>query len=94
MEPESQYTSLVAKPVEMDRRRRLPHLLRGGVPLIVTFCTEGRWILPPPVRFTVMRHCLHDDGVRLTAHAAVVMPDHVHLLLTPLDALRDSARKC
>lgn len=28
--------------------------------------------------------CLYDRGRRIVLHAAVVMPDHVHLLLTPL----------
>lgn len=32
----------------------------------------------------VLRHCLHDQGVKAQVHAVVVMPDHVHLLLTPL----------
>ena len=32
----------------------------------------------------MLRHCLHDHAKRFQLHAAVVMPDHVHLLLTPL----------
>jgi REP element-mobilizing transposase RayT len=32
----------------------------------------------------VLQHCLHDHGKRYELHAAVVMPEHVHLLLTPL----------
>ena len=28
--------------------------------------------------------CQHDDGVRYDLHAAVVMPDHTHIILTPL----------
>jgi REP element-mobilizing transposase RayT len=27
---------------------------------------------------------LHDDGLKLKVHAAVVMPDHVHMIFTPL----------
>jgi putative transposase len=38
----------------------------------------------PEARDAVLRHCLHDHGRRFQLHAAVVMPDHVHLLLTPL----------
>jgi REP element-mobilizing transposase RayT len=32
----------------------------------------------------VLQHCLHDHGKRYDLHAVVVMPEHVHLLLTPL----------
>jgi len=35
-------------------------------------------------RDVILRHCLHDHGRKIRLHAAVVMPDHVHLLLTPL----------
>ena len=44
--------------------------------------------MPESVRDLVLRHCLHEHGTKLRVHAAVVMPDHVHLLLTPL---RDAA---
>jgi REP-associated tyrosine transposase len=29
-----------------------------------------------------LQHCLHDDGKTIHLHAAVIMPDHVHLLFT------------
>ncbi len=33
--------------------------------------------------------CLHDKGITFDLHVAVVMPDHVHLVFTPLiDARR------
>lgn len=32
----------------------------------------------------MLRHCLHDQGRKSAIHAVVIMPDHVHLLLTPL----------
>jgi REP element-mobilizing transposase RayT len=32
----------------------------------------------------VLAHCIHDHGSLFRLHAAVVMPDHVHLVLTPL----------
>ncbi len=35
-------------------------------------------------RDAVLRHCIHDHGKRFVLHAAVVMPEHVHLTLTPL----------
>jgi REP element-mobilizing transposase RayT len=50
----------------------------------VTFCKLNRDPFPPEARGIVLRHCLHDQGNRFALHAAVVMPDHVHMLLTPL----------
>jgi REP element-mobilizing transposase RayT len=32
----------------------------------------------------VLGCCLHDNDVKMTVHAAVIMPDHVHLIFTPL----------
>jgi len=50
----------------------------------VTFCTEHRWILPESVRATVLDCCKHDHGTKLDLQIAVVMPDHVHVIFTPL----------
>jgi REP element-mobilizing transposase RayT len=79
-------------------RRRLPHLQKADAGLFVTFCTDGRMVLPERARDLVLQHCLREAGTlvlagegarptpaaRVRLHAAVVMPDHVHLLLTPL----------
>jgi REP element-mobilizing transposase RayT len=70
-----------------EYRRRLPHYQRDERPLFVTFCTLAHSILPPDARTLAMQHCLHDNGRAIDLHAAVIMPDHVHLLLT---ALRDA----
>ena len=75
---------LHAKPAKGEYRRNLPHLQKEGRPLFVTFSTHKRQLLPESVRNVVLKHCLHDHGVKLWMHAAVVMPDHVHLLFTPL----------
>ena len=76
-------------------RRRLPHLQRADADLFVTFCT-ARFSLPDAARDLVLEHCLREGGVarapstannpppRIHLHAAVVMPDHMHLLLQPL----------
>ena len=65
-------------------RRRLPHYQKADRAVFVTFCAGRYPPLPESVRDIVLRHCLHDHGVKARVHAAVVMPDHVHLLLTPL----------
>jgi len=78
----------VARSAKSRYRRDLPHIQFDPKTLFVTFSTHHRWILPEAVRDLVLRHCLHDDGVKLYMHGAVVMPDHVHLVFTPL---RDAA---
>jgi REP element-mobilizing transposase RayT len=65
-------------------RRILPHLQRDFKPHFLTFCTYQRWILPENARDIVLRSCLHDNGVKADIHAVVVMPDHVHIVFTPL----------
>jgi len=65
-------------------RRRLPHLQVDDHQHFVTFCTDHRWILPEPVRSIVLECCLHDNGEKLDLRAVVVMPDHVHMIFTPL----------
>ena len=78
----------MSQPTGLDRkneyRRRLPHYQRAGRALFVTFCKANRYPFPPEARGVVLHHCLHDHGKRFQLHAAVVMPDHAHLLLTPL----------
>ena len=65
-------------------RRKLPHLQRDNKPHFVTFCTYQRWLLPAPARDIVLESCLHDDQVKLEVDVVVVMPDHVHMIFTPL----------
>jgi REP-associated tyrosine transposase len=76
-------------------RRRLPHLQKADAAVFVTFCTGGRQVLPEAARDLVLEHCRREGGIQLFAgegaratrvhlYAVVVMPDHVHLLLSPL----------
>ena len=67
-----------------EYRRRLPHYQKVGRVLFVTFCKSAPDDFSPEARDSVMQHCLHDDGKRFQLYAVVVMPDHVHLVLTPL----------
>jgi REP element-mobilizing transposase RayT len=75
---------ITLRPTRYEYRRRLPHFQKSDRPLFVTFRKLVRDPLPPQTRALVLKHCLHDHGSRILLHAAVVMPDHVHLLLTPL----------
>jgi REP element-mobilizing transposase RayT len=65
-------------------RRQLPHLQRDDKPHFLTFCTDQRWILPEHARSIVLDCCLHDRGTKIDVQVVVVMPDHVHLIFTPL----------
>jgi REP element-mobilizing transposase RayT len=75
-------------PIPLNRRyeyrRNLPHYQPAGRSLFITFRKNYRDPFPPQARDAVLQHCLHDHGNRYELHAAVVMPEHVHLLLTPL----------
>jgi REP element-mobilizing transposase RayT len=66
-----------------EYRRRLPHYQKDDRALFVTFCSSP-YPLPESVRDIVLGHCLHDQGTKAAIHAVVVMPEHVHLLMTPL----------
>jgi len=65
-------------------RRKLPHLQCDDKPHFVTFCTHERWVLPKRIRGSVLESCLHDNETKFDLKVAVVMPDHVHTIFTPL----------
>src|SRR5258708_28787061 len=65
-------------------RRQLPHLQCDDKQHFVTFCTDHRWILPESVRSLVLECCRHDNEKQFDLRIAVVMPDHVHIILTQL----------
>ncbi len=65
-------------------RRNLPHLQRDFKPHFITFVTKFRWILPDLARDIVLSSCCHDHRRQYELYVAVVMPDHVHMILTPL----------
>ena len=74
-----------ARPTRAEYRRNLPHLQVHGKALFVTFCTLDRRELPPTARDLVLQHCLHDNRRKMWAHGLIVMPDHVHMVFTPLE---------
>lgn len=65
-------------------RRNLPHYQRDDKFHFVTFATYERGVLPPFLRTFVLRSCLHDHEKKYELGAAVIMPDHVHMVLRPL----------
>lgn len=65
-------------------RRNLPHIEKNGASYFVNFSTRNDFILPEDARTMIFDHCLFENGRKVHLHAFVVMPDHVHMLFTPL----------
>ncbi|MGB0767222.1 MAG: REP-associated tyrosine transposase, partial [Phycisphaeraceae bacterium] len=71
----------VTNPLKIHQRH-LPHWQLGGSTYFVTFrLLKGQ--LPDKDRQLVVDACMHWHGDRVTVHLVTVMPDHVHLLITP-----------
>lgn len=73
-----------AKPAKPEYRRHLPHIQSEDRSLYVTFVTYKRRVLPESIRGIVLKHCLHGHGTKLQMHGVVIMPDHIHMIFTPL----------
>jgi len=65
-------------------RRNLPHIEKDDAAYFVSFSTRREFILPEDARTLVYDHCLFENKRKIHMHAFVVMPDHVHMLFTPL----------
>jgi REP element-mobilizing transposase RayT len=66
------------------RRRRLPHWTADGGTYYVTFRLRSR-SLSEPEQVVVRDHIRTGDGRFYDLAAAVVMPDHAHVILRPRD---------
>lgn len=71
-------------------RRNLPHIEEPGATYFVSFSTQNEFILNEDARLLVFDHCLFENAKTVQMHAFVVMPDHVHLLFTPLQKEKGS----
>lgn len=71
------YTSL-----QRNKRRALPHWTMSGATYYITFCL-GEGQLNDAEISLIIRHIQQGDPRYYTLMAATIMPDHVHLLLTP-----------
>jgi putative transposase len=67
-----------------EYRRKMPHYQPDYKAFFVTFSTYQRWTLPESVRDLVVESCRYAHGKRVQLHGLVVMPDHVHMIFTPL----------
>src|SRR5215469_15963877 len=62
------------------RRRNLPHLAVPGATYFVTFRTRPRVELSPRARDLVLAAIQQCDKKSINVDAAVIMPNHVHLI--------------
>ena len=67
-------------------RRNLPHIEKFHAAYFVTFRTRDDLFLPPAARTIALKHCLFENNRKIELYAAVIMPNHVHLLFTVLEA--------
>jgi putative transposase len=77
-----------AEPAKGDPAERLlePHFHKNDMPCFATMRTEGSFELPPAARDRILARYLEEHGKRYALFAAVVMPDHAHLVLQALHA--------
>jgi REP element-mobilizing transposase RayT len=74
----------------MDRkyvyRRKLPHYQwTNKKTYFISFSTHNREVLSPHSRQLVLETCLRGNNSKYKLHAVVIMPDHVHLMLSPVE---------
>ncbi|HVR39093.1 MAG TPA: transposase [Thermoanaerobaculia bacterium] len=65
-----------------SHRRHLPHFQSDYRTYFVTYVTLERVVLPHEARDIARRHIIERRSMYFL-HVAIVMPDHVHLILTP-----------
>jgi REP element-mobilizing transposase RayT len=67
-------------------RRHLPHWTIDGAIYFVTFCTN-KTVFDEDEQRIILKHIKEGDGKFYDCYAAMVMPDHVHLLLQPKEGM-------
>lgn len=73
----------VGTETEKRNRGRLAHVEEGGRTYFLTFAAIRGNKLSLSERQIVLASCRHGHPGQWFLHGAVVMPDHVHMLLTP-----------
>jgi putative transposase len=65
-------------------RRNLPRWQEPGAVYFITWRLKDEEILSPEERDIVLKSLLHWQGIRWEVYAAVVMPNHIHVIAQPL----------
>ncbi|MGZ8867824.1 MAG: REP-associated tyrosine transposase [Thermoanaerobaculia bacterium] len=74
--------------MSIDRRayrRRLPHYQSDHKDYFVTLCTQDRWVLPDAARDITLEHLVRVKERFSAMLTTIVMPDHVHIVMSPLE---------
>ena len=72
---------------ELTWRRHLPHYQLAAGYYFITFATHGRLLLQPSERDCVFNAICFLDGKKYELYAAVVLNDHVHMVINPFETL-------
>jgi REP element-mobilizing transposase RayT len=77
------------KPITEFRvsRRNLPHFESPGSVYFITFSTADRFILSDSAKDIVLSSFHFHDGKKYILHACVIMDDHVHCILQPMEIM-------
>ncbi|OGP55755.1 MAG: hypothetical protein A2V67_13550 [Deltaproteobacteria bacterium RBG_13_61_14] len=81
----------IGRQTEQRSRGRLYHAEAGGTIYFVTFKAKPGESFNPAERAVILASCRHGHPDQWLLHGAVVMPDHVHMLLTPQPVNRFSS---
>jgi putative transposase len=72
-------------------RRNLPHWQEPGRIYFITWRCQPGQNLAPEERSIAIKAIRYWDGMKWTVYAAVVLPDHVHILAQPLSKTEGGA---
>lgn len=80
------------QPVESFKiyRRNLPHFESPGSVYFITFRTFKNLVLPEVARDIVFNSILYWNNKKFNLYTAVIMPNHAHLILQPLEKFLNS----
>lgn len=80
------------QPVDEFRiyKRNLPHWEQQGMIYFITFRTANNLNLPDEARDIVFDSIKFHNNKKYKLYACVIMPDHVHLILQPLEKSKDA----
>jgi len=84
------------KPVSQFRvsRRNLPHFELPGSVYFLTFNTANRFILSDSAKDLVLSSFQFQDSKKYALYACVVMDDHAHCILQPMEIMiKEQARR-
>ena len=72
---------------ELTWRRHLPHYQLSSGYYFITFSTHDRFQLEPSQKDCVFNAIFFLDGKKYELYAAVVLNDHVHMIINPFESL-------